>query len=94
MAKIKVAAAAFTAALAAAPLSAEGGDSYQYIISTPYPEADVSHSAVSEPTSINAGRLRVAGVAKELETRSRSNSASVSIALNALEFKTFIITVR
>lgn len=94
MTKTKVAAAAFTAALAAAPLAAAGGEAYQYIIATPYPEADVSHSAASEPMTLNAGAIRVAGVAKDLEARSRSNSTSASIALNALEFKTFIITVR
>lgn len=94
MIKPKVAAVALSAAMSVAPLSAADGDSYRYIISTPYPEANVYHSAVSAPSSIDAGAYRVAGVAKELEARFRSCSRSVVIALNAMEFKTFIITFR
>ena len=94
MNKSKAAAAALSVAMAAAPLSAADDDSYRYIISTPYPEANVYPSAVSAPSSIDAGAYRVAGVAKELEARFRSCSRSVVIALNAMEFKTFIITFR
>ena len=94
MIKPKVAAVALSAAMTVAPLSAADDDSYRYIISTPYPEANVYHSAVSAPSSIDAGAYRVAGVAKELEARFRSCSRSVVIALNAMEFKTFIITFR
>ena len=94
MTKTKAAAAALSVAMAAAPLAAADGEAYQYIISTPYPEANVYHSSASEPTTLDSGALRVAGVAKELEARSRSGTSSVAIALNALEFKTFIITVR
>ena len=94
MIKAKTAVAALSAAMSVAPLSAADGDSYRYIISTPYPEANVYHSAVSAPSSIDAGAYRVAGVAKELEARFRSCSRSVVIALNAMEFKTFIITFR
>ena len=94
MIKAKTAVAALSVAMAAAPLEAADGDSYRYIISTPYPEANVYHSAVSAPSSIDAGAYRVAGVAKELEARFRSCSRSVVIALNAMEFKTFIITFR
>jgi predicted anti-sigma-YlaC factor YlaD len=94
MIKAKTAVAALSEAIAVAPLSAADGDSYRYIISTPYPEANVYHSAVSAPSSIDAGAYRVAGVDKELEARFRSCSRSVVIALNAMEFKTFIITFR
>ncbi len=94
MIKAKTAVAALSVAIAVAPLSAADGDSYRYIISTPYPEANVYHSAVSAPSSIDAGAYRVAGVDKELEARFRSCSRSVVIALNAMEFKTFIITFR
>ena len=94
MTKRKAAAAALSVAMAAAPLAAADGEAYQYIISTPYPEANVYHSSASVPTMLDSGALRVAGVAKELEARSRSGASSVAIALNALEFKTFIITVR
>ena len=94
MIKPKAAAAVLSAAMSVAPLSAADGDSYRYIISTPYPEANVYHSAVSAPSSIDAGAYRVAGAAKELEARFRSCSRSVVIALNAMEFKTFIITFR
>ena len=94
MSKTKAAAAALSVAMAAAPLAAADGEAYQYIISTPYPEANVYHSSASVPTMLDSGALRVAGVAKELEARSRSGTSSVAIALNALEFKTFIITVR
>jgi predicted anti-sigma-YlaC factor YlaD len=94
MTKRKAAAAALSVAMAAAPLAAADGEAYQYIISTPYPEANVYHSSASVPTMLDSGALRVAGVAKELEARSRSGTSSVAIALNALEFKTFIITVR
>ena len=94
MTKTKAAAAALSVAMAAAPLAAADGEAYQYIISTPYPEANVNHSSASMPTMLDSGALRVAGVAKELEARSRSGTSSVAIALNALEFKTFIITVR
>ena len=94
MIKAKTAVAALSAAMSVAPLSAADDDSYRYIISTPYPEANVYHSAVSAPSSIDAGAYRVAGVAKELEARFRSCSRSVVIALNAMEFKTFIITFR
>ena len=94
MIKAKTAVAALSAAMSVAPLSAADGDSYRYIISTPYPEANVYHSAVSAPSSIDAGAYRVAGVDKELEARFRSCSRSVVIALNAMEFKTFIITFR
>ncbi len=94
MTKTKAAAAALSVAMAAAPLAAADGEAYQYIISTPYPEANVHHSSASEPTMLDSGALRVAGVSKELEARYRSSASSFAVALNALEFKTFIITVR
>ena len=94
MSKTKAAAAALSVAMAAAPLAAADVEAYQYIISTPYPEANVHHSSASEPTMLDSGALRVAGVSKELEARYRSCASSFAVALNALEFKTFIITVR
>ena len=94
MTKTKAAAAALSVAMAAAPLAAADVEAYQYIISTPYPEANVHHSSASEPTMLDSGALRVAGVSKELEARYRSCASSFAVALNALEFKTFIITVR
>ena len=94
MNKSKAAAAALSVAMAAAALAAADGEAYQYIISTPYPEANVYHSSASEPTMLDSGAIRVAGVAKEIEARYRSGASSFAVALNALEFKTFIITVR
>ena len=94
MTKTKAAAAALSVAMAAAPLAAADGEAYQYIISTPYPEANAHHSLASSPTTVNSGALRVAGIAKEIEARYRSSASSFAVALNALEFKTFIITVR
>ena len=94
MTKTKAAAAALSVAMAAAPLAAADGEAYQYIISTPYPEANAHHSLASSPTTVNSGALRVAGIAKEIEARYRSGASSFAVALNALEFKTFIITVR
>ena len=94
MTKRKAAAAALSVAMAAAPLAAADGEAYQYIISTPYPEANAHHSLASSPTTVNSGALRVAGIAKEIEARYRSSASSFAVALNALEFKTFIITVR
>jgi predicted anti-sigma-YlaC factor YlaD len=94
MTKRKAAAAALSVAMAAAPLAAADVEAYQYIISTPYPEANAHHSLASSPTTVNSGALRVAGIAKELEARYRSSASSFAVALNALEFKTFIITVR
>ena len=94
MTKTKAAAAALSVAMAAASLAAADVEAYQYIISTPYPEANVHHSSASEPTMLDSGALRVSGVSKELEARYRSCASSFAVALNALEFKTFIITVR
>ena len=96
MTRRKAAAAALTAAMAAAPLAAANGDEYQFIISgDPVAAATVgSSSASSAEIALETGALRVAGTANDLEARSRSNGASIAIALNATKFRTFIMTFR
>ena len=96
MTRKKAAAAALTAAMAAAPLAAANGDEYQFIISGDPIAAAIARSC-SEPSdaiTLETGALRVAGTANDLEARSRSNGASIAIALNAMMFRTFIMTVR
>ena len=91
----KAAAAALTAALAAAaPLAAANGDEYQFIDPATYPAANPSYPAASGAITLETGAMRIAGTAGNLEARSRSNNASVAIALNATQFKTFIMTIR
>ena len=74
----KTAATALTAALAAAPLSA----------------ADSSYFAASDAITLETGAMCIAGTAGELEARSRSHGFSSAIALNAIKFRTFIMTFR
>ena len=90
----KAAAAALSAALAAAPLSAADGNEYQFIDPATYPAANPSYPAASDAITLETGTMRIAGTAGELEARSRSTGASVAIALNATQFKTFIMTIR
>ena len=96
MTRRRAAAAALTAAMAAAPLAAANGDEYQFIVSgDPVAAATVgSSSASSDEITLETGALRVAGTANDLEARSRSNGASIAIALNATKFRTFIMTFR
>ena len=96
MTRKNAAAAALTAAMAAAPLAAANGDEYQFIVSgDPVAAATVgSSSATSDEIALETGALRVAGTANDLEARSRSNGASIAIALNAMKFRTFIMTFR
>lgn len=94
MRKGKAAAAALTAAMAAAPLAAANGDEYQFIDPTTYPAANVSHSARSEATTVDAGALRVASVSDNLEARSRTKGTSLAILLDATKFCGTIITIR
>ena len=94
MTRKKAAAAALTAALAAAPLAAANGDEYQFIDPATYPAANPFYPAASVAITLETGAMRIAGTAGELEARSRSNGASVAIALNATKFRTFIMTVR
>jgi len=97
MTRKKAAAAALTAALAAsAPLAAANGDEYQFILSgDPVAAATVrSSSASSDAITLETGAIRIADTARDLEARSRSNGASIAIALNAAKFRTFIMTVR
>ena len=90
----KAAAAALTAALAAAPLAAANGDEYQFIDPATYPAANPFYPAASVAITLETGAMRIAGTAGELEARSRSNGASVAIAINAAKFRTFIMTFR
>ena len=96
MTRKKAAAAALTAAMAAAPLAAANGDEYQFIVSgDPVAAATVgSSSATSDEITLETGALRVAGTADDLEARSRASGTSVAIALNAMKFRTFIMTFR
>ena len=94
MRKGKAAAAALTAAMAATPLAAANGDEYQFIDPATYPAANPFYPAASVAITLETGAMRIAGTAGELEARSRSNGASVAIALNATKFRTFIMTVR
>ena len=96
MTRRKAAAAALTAAMAAAPLAAANGDEYQFIVSGDPVAAETagSSSASSDEITLETGALRVAGTANDLEARSRSNGASIAIALNATKFRTFIMTFR
>ena len=95
MTRKKAAAAALTAAITAAPLAAANGDEYQFIVSgDPIAAANPSYPAASGATTLETGAMRIAGTAGELEARSRSNGASVAIALNSTKFRTFIMTFR
>ena len=94
MTRKKAAAAALTAAMAAAPLAAANGDEYQFIDPATYPAATPSYPAASDAIALETGAMRIASTAGELEARSRANGASVAIALNAMKFRTFIMTVR
>ena len=94
MDKTTAAATVLSAALSTAPSAASGIDAYQYIISTPYPEANMFHSNCSSAIALDSGAVRVAGIIKGLEARSRTAYCSCAIALNATEFKALIITVR
>ena len=78
MTRKKAAVAALTAALAAAPLSA----------------ADSSYFAASDAITLETGAMCIAGTAGELEARFRSHGFSSAIALNAIKFRTFIMTIR
>ena len=86
--------AALSAALAAAPLAAANGDEYQFIDPTTYPAANYSYATSSSAITLNAGAVPVAGVSGDLEARSRSNSSSTAIMLNALPFKGSYLTIR
>ena len=90
----KKAAAALTAAMAATPLAAANGDEYQFIDPTTYPAANYSYATSSSAITLNAGAVPVAGVSGDLEARSRSNSSSTAIMLNALPFKGCYLTIR
>ena len=91
----KAAAAALTAAFAAsAPLAAANGDEYQFIAPASYPAENPSYPAVSDAIALETGAMRTAGMAGELEARSRSSGFSSAIALNAMKFRIFIITIR
>ena len=94
MTKRKAAAAALTAAMAATPLAAANGDEYQFIDPTTYPAANYSYATSSSAITLNAGAVPVAGVSGDLEARSRSNSSSTAIMLNALPFKGCYLTIR
>ena len=94
MTKRKAAAAALTAAMAATPLAAANGDEYQFIDPTTYPAANYSYATSSSAITLNAGAVPVAGVSGDLEARSRSNSSSTAIMLNALPFKGSYLTIR
>ena len=94
MTKRKAAAAALTAAMAATPLAAANGDEYQFIDPPTYPAANYSYATSSSAITLNAGAVPVAGVSGDLEARSRSNSSSTAIMLNALPFKGCYLTIR
>ena len=94
MTKRKAAAAALTAAMAAAPLAAANGDEYQFIDPSTYPAANYSYATSSSAITLNAGAIPVAGVSGNLEARSRSDSSSAAIMLNALPFKSFYMTIK
>ena len=94
MTRKKAAAAALSAAMAAVPLAVARGDGYQFIDPTTYPAANARHSAKSSTVAIEAGAMRVAGTADDLEARSRARSASSAIALNASKMKVFSISIK
>ena len=94
MTRKKAAAAVLTVAMAVSPLTAANGDEYQFINPATYPAVNPSYPTASDAITLETGAMRIAGTAGELEARSRSNSASVAIALNATKFRTFIMTVR
>lgn len=94
MKKGKAAAAALSVAFAAAPLMGANGDEYQFIDPDTYPAANYSHKASSSVVSLNAGAVPVAGVAVDLEARSRSNGISAAITLNATQFRGFYISFK
>jgi hypothetical protein len=96
MRKGKAAAAALSAAMAVAPLGAVNGDEYPFILSgDPSAAETVGCSSVSSTAiTLRTGALRIAGDAADLEARSRSNGASVAIALNARKVLGVIMTLR
>ena len=96
MTRKKAATAALSAAMAAAPLAAAYGDEYQFIISgDPVAAATAgSSSASSDEITLEAGALRVASAADDLEARSRTKGASSAILLDATKFCGMIITIR
>ena len=87
-------AALAAAALSSTPLAAANGDEYQFIDPTTYPAANVSYSARSLATTVDAGALRVASVSDDLEARSRAKGVSLAILLDATKFCGSIITIR
>ena len=85
MTRKKVAAAALTAAMAAAPLAAANGDGYQFVISGELVAVTEGYSSFSsETTSLTSGIL-AKGVVHEsnLEARYRTMNESATCSLRS-----------